>query len=76
MNYDSIYDSLMDRAKNRLIEGYSESHHIQPKCIFPELAHDPNNLVNLTASEHYLAHQLLIKMNRYKSLVVPQFELD
>ena len=66
MNYDDIYDKLISRAKSRQIEGYTEEHHIQPKCLFPELVKDSDNLVRLTPEEHYLAHLLLVKMNRYK----------
>jgi len=48
---------------------YYEEHHIIPKCFFrSEGGHldgdmnNPNNLVWFTPEEHYLAHQLLVKI--------------
>ena len=60
MNYQKHYDTLINRAKNRLLEGYSERHHIIPRCMGGTNRKD--NLVALTAEEHYVAHQLLVKM--------------
>ena len=60
MNYKKHYDLLINRAKNRLLEGYTERHHIIPRCIGG--SDDPNNLVDLTPEEHYVAHQLLVKI--------------
>lgn len=60
MDYQKHYDRLIDRAKRRQLNGYSESHHIQPKCMGG--SDDQSNLVNLTPEEHYLAHQLLVKI--------------
>ena len=60
MNYQKHYDALMNRAKNRLLEGYYETHHIIPRCMGG--TDDPTNLVDLTAEEHYVAHQLLVKI--------------
>ena len=42
-------------------EDYAERHHIIPKCLGG--SEDENNLVYLTAEAHYVAHQLLVKMN-------------
>ena len=61
MNYQKHYDALISRAKNRLIECYTESHHIIPRCMGGTDHLD--NLVKLTAEEHYLAHQLLVKIH-------------
>jgi hypothetical protein len=64
MDYDIIYDRLIDRALTRTVTGFTEKHHIIPKCVGGE---DSNfNLVRLTPEEHYLAHQLLVKMSLYK----------
>jgi hypothetical protein len=60
MNYQKHYDALINRAKNRLLEGYCETHHIIPRCMGGN--DDPTNLVDLTAEEHYVAHQLLLKI--------------
>ena len=68
MNYQKHYDSLMNRAKNRLLEGYCETHHIIPRCMGG--TDDPTNLVDLTAEEHYVAHQLLVKIYPHNSKLV------
>lgn len=60
MNYKLHYDKLISRGQNRLLEGYSEKHHIVPRCIGG--SDEPKNLVYLTAEEHYVAHQLLVKI--------------
>lgn len=60
MNYKKIYDSLIDRAKERKINYYTEKHHILPRCLGG--LDTKENLVELTAEEHFLAHQLLIKI--------------
>jgi hypothetical protein len=60
MNYQIHYDRLIIRAQNRLLDGYSEKHHIIPRCIGG--TNEKSNLVKLTAAEHYVAHQLLIKL--------------
>lgn len=61
MNYHAHYDKLIERARTRLLEGYGEWHHILPSCLGG--SDDPENLVHLTAEEHYVAHQLLVKMH-------------
>lgn len=63
MNYQRIYDSLIERSKDRVLEEYKEKHHIVPRCLGG--TNDKNNLVYLTAREHYICHWLLYKI--YKS---------
>jgi hypothetical protein len=58
MNYQRIYDQIIDRAKSRKLEGYREKHHIIPKCLGG--TNEKQNLVELTAREHFVCHQLLI----------------
>ena len=60
MNYRQHYTNLISRARNRVLEIYTESHHIIPRCLGG--TDDPLNLVDLTPEEHYVAHQLLVKM--------------
>jgi hypothetical protein len=60
MNYIKHYNALIERAKNRNLSIYTEKHHIVPKCL--NGTDDKSNLVNLTPEEHYVAHQLLIKI--------------
>ena len=61
MNYEKIYKDLIFRAQNRILEGYGEVHHIIPRCLGG--TDDAINLVKLTAEEHYVAHQILAKLN-------------
>ena len=62
MNYELIYEQLVTRGQNRsVLEGYKERHHIIPKCMGG--SDDPENLVDLTPEEHYLAHLLLVKIH-------------
>ena len=60
MNYVKHYNFLIDRAKNRILNCYSETHHIIPKCLGG--SDEKSNLVELTAEEHFVAHQLLVKI--------------
>lgn len=60
MNYHSHYERLVARARNRVLSGYVEVHHVTPKCLGG--SNDASNLVQLTAEEHFVAHQLLHKM--------------
>lgn len=57
MNYRKIYDQIIEKARNRVIEGYSENHHIIPKCMGGSDYKD--NIVSLTAREHYICHHIL-----------------
>lgn len=60
MNYQKHYNNLINRANNRIIDSYTEKHHIIPRCIGGQDSIE--NLVKLTPEEHYVAHQLLIKI--------------
>lgn len=60
MNYKLIYENLISRARDRKLYIYTESHHIIPRCMNGD--NSLENLVDLTPEEHYLAHQLLIKI--------------
>ena len=60
MNYKLHYEKLINRAKDRKINGYTETHHIIPRCM--NGTDDKDNLVDLTAREHFIAHLLLLKI--------------
>jgi hypothetical protein len=61
MNYKKIYDDIIIRAKNRVyIKGYGEIHHIVPRCMGG--GDDIDNLVKLSPEEHFVCHQLLVKI--------------
>jgi len=61
MNYEQIYNQLIDRARTRILTDYKERHHIVPKCIGG--TDNIDNLVDLTAREHFIAHKLLCKIH-------------
>jgi len=64
MNYRLIYDRLIEKAKAENTEDrqeYFEKHHIIPRSIGG--SDDDANLVNLTFRQHYVAHELLVKIN-------------
>lgn len=57
MNYQRIYNEIVNRAKDRKVVGYTEKHHIIPKCMGGD--DSPHNLVDLTGREHFIVHWLL-----------------
>jgi len=68
--YTKWYNQITDRARNRTMEGYTERHHIKPRSLSG--TDDVDNLVELTAREHFICHWLLVKMttgeDHYKML--------
>ncbi len=68
MDYKHHYDKLIDRARNRQIVGCKEKHHIIPKCVGG--SNSKINLVELTPEEHFVAHQLLVKIYTDESKLV------
>lgn len=62
MNYRNMYNRIINNAineKDLRINGYYEKHHILPKSLG---GNKENNLVKLTAKEHFICHWLLVKM--------------
>lgn len=55
--YTKWYNSIIDRARNRTIDEYTESHHIIPACLGG--SNKSENKVRLTYREHRLCHLLL-----------------
>jgi len=58
--YSKLYYKITSNAKQRITEGYTELHHIIPQSMGG--SNDKENLVDLTAREHFICHWLLIKM--------------
>lgn len=58
--YSNWYGSIIEKARRRSIEGYREIHHIIPRSLGGSDIID--NLVQLTAREHFVCHLLLTKM--------------
>jgi hypothetical protein len=60
MDYIKIYNKIIERAKYRVLEEYKEKHHIVPKCLGGN--NNEENIVELTAREHFLCHILLCEI--------------
>jgi hypothetical protein len=60
MEYLKIYNKIIERAKFRNLSGYTEKHHIIPKCLGGSNKRD--NIVSLTPKEHYICHKLLCEI--------------
>lgn len=58
--YTKIYYSIITRAQLRTLNGYKENHHIIPESIGGSSMAE--NMVYLTAREHFICHWLLTKM--------------
>ena len=58
--YTKWYYNIVENAKKRPIKGYVERHHIIPKCLGGHNKKD--NIVPLTAKEHFIVHHLLCYM--------------
>lgn len=58
--YTRIYYQIVNRAQSRTLDGYKEKHHIIPKSFGG--SNKKENLVELTAREHFICHWLLVKM--------------
>ena len=66
MDYKNIYYKIIENAKEedkngKRSVGYFEKHHIQPKSLGGN--NDSENLVKLTAREHFICHWLLVIMH-------------
>ena len=70
MNYLKAYYKLIETRKNLKRDCYLESHHIVPKSVYGEGILDdsdlddvnaPENLIELTGREHFVAHCLLYR---------------
>lgn len=55
--YTTWYFNIINTAKARVTEGYTEKHHIIPKCL--NGSNDPDNIIPLSLREHFLCHMLL-----------------
>jgi 5-methylcytosine-specific restriction endonuclease McrA len=58
--YTTWYNKIILNARNRIIDGYVEKHHVIPKSLGG--TDEISNLVVLTAKEHFVCHLLLTKM--------------
>lgn len=65
MDYKKIYNQFIaDRLDKQDFNGYSEKHHIIPKSLGGSDL--PENIIKLTASDHFFAHALLARIYKGK----------
>ena len=69
MDYKRHYIKLIETRKNRPLQDgvYYEKHHIIPKALGG--TNTPNNIVHLTAREHYIAHWLLYRIRPHSEKI-------
>ena len=60
VDYKKLYYSIIEKRQQCSPTGYTEKHHVIPRSLGG--TDDKENLVNLTAREHFLCHYLLAKM--------------
>jgi hypothetical protein len=61
LKYEKIYNNIIqNRLQNPPLIGYTENHHIIPRSLGGNDSKE--NIVTLTAREHFLCHYLLAKM--------------
>jgi hypothetical protein len=58
--YTKWYYHIVEVARDRICDGYTENHHIIPKSLGG--SNRKENIVSLTAKEHFICHWLLTKM--------------
>lgn len=65
--YTLIYFSIIENARLRVLtkDQYKETHHIIPRSMGGDNSSD--NLVDLTAREHFVCHKLLVRMTQGES---------
>jgi ribonucleotide reductase alpha subunit len=68
--YYRWYFSIIEAARSRGLHTYTEKHHIIPKSFGG--SNESNNIVALTAREHFICHLLLVKftVEKYKSKMI------
>lgn len=58
--YSKIYNALIEKRRLEIPSGYTEKHHVIPKSLGGDNTRE--NIVPLTAREHFIAHALLFRM--------------
>jgi hypothetical protein len=58
--YSKCYYRIIENRRNNPFNGYVERHHIVPKSLGG--SNKKENIIALTAREHFICHRLLVKM--------------
>lgn len=78
MNYQRIYDRLIERAKATVYNEPTELHHIVPKS--QQGSDEESNLVKVPVRLHFVLHELLYKIHKTTHpeiiFACPMFFLD
>jgi hypothetical protein len=70
MNYQKIYNNIIANRLSNPINGYTEQHHILPRSLGGN--DNLNNLVNLSAREHFICHYLLTRIYKDNKSAYPK----
>lgn len=77
MNYQNIHDrfivNIQKQNRSKEDKTYYENHHIFPKCL--NGTNNKENLVLLTAREHFFIHKLLTKIYPNNKSLIYAFRL-
>ena len=74
MDYKKLHDLIICNALSRdVTSGYFERHHIVPKSMGG--GDNPENIVRLTAREHYLVHWMLFKIYKNKQTLFAWYRM-
>ena len=68
MEYKDYINNILSTRGRFNCDGYKERHHIIPKCMGG--TNDSDNLIDLYAEEHYIAHKLLALENQDNNKIV------
>ena len=68
MEYKDYINNILSTRGRFNCDGYKERHHIVPKCMGG--TNDVDNLIDLYAEEHYIAHKLLALENQDNNKIV------
>lgn len=53
------YIEFIELCKSTPPAGYYEKHHILPRSLFPNETKNPDNIIKITARQHFIAHMIL-----------------
>lgn len=70
MNYDRIYSEIIINRKSNPYIGYTEKHHILPRSLGGN--NKAENIVRLSAREHFICHWLLVKIYTHDKINYPK----
>lgn len=59
------YEAIVQSAKERKLQGYVEKHHVLPLSMGG--SNSPDNIIEVTAREHFILHALLTRFTTGKS---------